>query len=98
MSEDVNKSIEELERINKLIDQINNDASQCEKLAMEIHWKLSPFGLRGKQGILRDTLPMQNLAMLSMTVRYTLDCLQGIMKNLNEHKELANQIKYKNYK
>ena len=89
---------EDITKINDLIDQINNDASQCEKLAMGIHWKLSPFGLRGKQGILRDTLPMQNLAILSMTVRYTLDCLQGIMKNLNEHKELASQIKYKNYK
>ena len=89
---------EDITKINDLIDQINNDASQCEKLAMGIHWKLSPFGLHGKQGILRDTLTMQNLAILSMTVRYTLDCLQGIMKNLNEHKELANQIKYKNYK
>ncbi len=83
-----------LDKITELTDKINEVTSQCEKLAMHIHGKISGIGLPGQQGILRNILPLQNLEQIFSDGKYTLMVLQKIVNILNAKSELVNKIKY----
>lgn len=81
-------------RITDKTNEINIITSKCEQLAKEIYFKLSPFGLHGRQGILRDILPMQNLEQILITNKYIFTILEKITEILNNKSELTNKIKY----
>jgi hypothetical protein len=65
---------------------------------MEIHCKISPFGLVGKMGILRDTPIIEQLNTILSSTNYTLDTLRIIMNNLKSHPEETEKLKIVNLK
>ena len=85
-------------KVKELIDKIKKRVCKCEGLSMEIHYKISPFGLVGKMGVLRDTPIIEQLNTILTSTNYTLDTLRIIMNNLKSHSEETKKLKIANLK
>lgn len=93
MVADVERAIAELNQINELIETINISISKCEKVAMNIHWKISPFGLSGKSGVSLDRPIIVKLNQILATSNYTLNTLNSIYTNLELHPKEVDELK-----